>query len=217
VIDRKVKGIAEEMNIQDKLNAYPSTLSGGEKQRVAISRAMIVKPELLLLDEPTSALDPKTKLKILETVNSLNKKHDMTTIIVTHDMDAVKILSDRIAYLKMGKLVFFGEPQHFFSELSHEISMAFDNSEEFVKFSTRKKSDAIRVKVFFWGEKTDEPVLFTMGQKYAVQINIISGNIENLKHGKYGHLECEAKGASVDEFVDELKREVFKVEVMNHV
>ena len=215
-IEEKVRKTAGEMNLTDKLTAYPSTLSGGEKQRVAIARAMIVDPNLLLLDEPTSALDPKTKLRILNTVNALNQKHHMTIITVTHDMDVVKTLSDKVAYLKKGRLTFFGAPQDFFAGMGHEISLDFDLPEAETGI-IRAKNDAQLITVYFWGEKASQPVLWNLSRLHDVQLNIISGNIENLKHGKYGHLECEIRGNSTADFITDLKREVFKVEVRRDV
>jgi D-methionine transport system ATP-binding protein len=213
VVKSKVRRIAEELDITDKLSAYPSTLSGGEKQRVAIARAMIVEPELLLLDEPTSALDPKTKDKILDVVNSLNKKHTMTTIVVTHDMDVVKKLSDKVAYLKKGRLKFFGQPQVFFSEFGNEIKLSFDHTDEILEdFQTN-----LRMIVYFWGEKAKEPLLWKLSQKYSLQLNILSGKIEKLKHGIYGHLVCDIRGESKKAFIEQLRREVFKVELTREV
>lgn len=215
-INEEIERIADELNISDKLKAYPSTLSGGEKQRVAIARAMIVNPELLLLDEPTSALDPKTKLKILDTVNRLNKIHNMTTITVTHDMDVVKLLSDKVAYLKKGKMLFYGHPHDFFSELGHELNLEFELGDKTTD-TFLKKDNAKHIKVSFWGDKASQPVLWRLSQDYNIMINIISGNIEDLKHGKYGHLECEIEGSNTEQFIEALQHQVFKVEVRNDV
>jgi len=226
-VRKAVEDIANEMNIQDKLKSYPSNLSGGEKQRVALARAMIVNPDLLLLDEPSSALDPKTKVRILDTVNNLNKVHNMTIIVVTHDMDVVKSLSDRVAYLKKGKLIFIGEPQEFFSTMGKEISRDFEgneyyhtNSDGIQKKDKGRQSNKMNPKrafIYFWGEKAEEPVLWELSSRHNVEINIISGNIEKLKHGTYGHLECDITGENTHIFLNKLEKEVYKVDVMDNV
>lgn len=92
------KGYLKEINLENKINEYPKNLSGGEKQRVAIIRALMEKPKILLLDEPTSSLDPQMKKEVLELVSKL-KDYNMTIIVVSHELNFVKDFSSRIIFL----------------------------------------------------------------------------------------------------------------------
>ena len=92
------KGYLKEINLENKINEYPKNLSGGEKQRVAIIRALMEKPKILLLDEPTSSLDPQMKKEVLELISKL-KDYNMTIIVVSHELNFVKDFSSRIIFL----------------------------------------------------------------------------------------------------------------------
>ena len=88
-------------------------LSGGEKQRIAIARALATKPEIILLDEPTSALDPGTINDLLELLNELSKT--TTIVVVSHDMDLIKNYADKVLFLKDGEIVKYGAPKEILS------------------------------------------------------------------------------------------------------
>ena len=92
------KNCLKEINLENKINEYPKNLSGGEKQRVAIIRALMEKPKILLLDEPTSSLDPQMKKEVLELVTKL-KDYNMTIIVVSHELSFVKDFSSRIIFV----------------------------------------------------------------------------------------------------------------------
>lgn len=92
------KNYLKEINLENKINEYPKNLSGGEKQRVAIIRALMEKPKILLLDEPTSSLDPQMKKEVLELISKL-KDYNMTIIVVSHELNFVKDFSSRIIFL----------------------------------------------------------------------------------------------------------------------
>lgn len=93
------------VGLQDKEEYYPAQLSGGEKQRVGIARALAAHPSLLLCDEPTSALDPKATHEILQFLHHLNQTLDITMIIITHQLEAVKQICQRVAVLAHGEIV----------------------------------------------------------------------------------------------------------------
>lgn len=92
------KNYLKEINLENKIDEYPKNLSGGEKQRVAIIRALMEKPKILLLDEPTSSLDPQMKKEVLELVTKL-KEYNMTIIVVSHELSFVKDFSSRIIFV----------------------------------------------------------------------------------------------------------------------
>lgn len=107
-IDDLVKRLLSEVNIINKIDSYPSKLSGGEKQRVAIARTLAIKPEIILLDEPTSALDPATINDFISLLNELSKT--TTIVVVSHEMDLIKSFADKVLFLKDGSILEYGTP-----------------------------------------------------------------------------------------------------------
>ena len=102
-IDKRVREVAERLDITDILDKYPYQISGGQKQRVASSRAIITNPKLVLADEPTGALDSKSARQLLETFENLNQKLGATILMVTHDAFTASY-ADRIIFIKDGKI-----------------------------------------------------------------------------------------------------------------
>ena len=115
-----------QMGIDSHAKKYPNQLSGGEQQRVAIVRALALKPELLLFDEPTSALDPERINEVLDAMRILANQ-GMSMIVVTHEIDFAKEVSDKVLFLDNGKVIEISSPDIFFSNASHERSRKFLN------------------------------------------------------------------------------------------
>jgi polar amino acid transport system ATP-binding protein len=103
------------VGLADKCRAYPSQLSGGQQQRVAIARALAMRPRVLLFDEPTSALDPQLVGEVLNVIRNLAHEHDLTMILVTHEMRFAREISDRVCFFDKGRIVEEGHPEHIFS------------------------------------------------------------------------------------------------------
>ena len=108
-IKERVEEIAELVGIGDKLDQYPSWLSGGQKQRVGIARALAGRPDVLLSDEATSALDPQTTKSVLRLLRDINEKLGLTIVLITHEMNVIKEICDRVAVLDAGSVVEEGE------------------------------------------------------------------------------------------------------------
>ena len=115
-----------QMGIESHAKKYPSQLSGGEQQRVAIARSLALKPELLLFDEPTSALDPERINEVLDAMRRLADQ-GMTMIVVTHEIKFAKEVSDQVLFIDSGKILEISSPEVFFSNASHERSRKFLN------------------------------------------------------------------------------------------
>ena len=118
-IDKRVRPLLELVQLEERADYYPSQLSGGQKQRVAIARALASNPKVLLCDEATSALDPQTTKSILELLKDINKKLNLTIVLITHQMEVVKAICDRVAVIENGDLIeegpmvdVFTNPQH---------------------------------------------------------------------------------------------------------
>ena len=118
--------LLNQMGIDSHSNKYPSQLSGGEQQRVAIVRALALKPELLLFDEPTSALDPERINEVLDAMRRLAEQ-GMTMIVVTHEISFAKDVSDQVVFMDSGKVIETSTPDIFFSNAKHERSRKFLN------------------------------------------------------------------------------------------
>ena len=108
-IDRKkaretALNLLEKVGLKDKADFYPKTLSGGQKQRVAIARALAKNPEVLLFDEPTSALDPEMVKEVQNVISFLRDNSNITMVIVSHEIDFVNQISDRIVVMEKGKI-----------------------------------------------------------------------------------------------------------------
>ncbi len=97
--------IMEKLNILDLAKKYPHELSGGESQRVALGRSIVMKPKVLMFDEPFTGLDKELKIKIYPIIKSILLKNEITAIMVTHDLNEVKALADQCYNLKNGKLI----------------------------------------------------------------------------------------------------------------
>ena len=113
LIAEKTKDLLEKVGLNSKLymKRYPNELSGGEKQRIGILRAIIANPKVLLMDEPFSALDPISKVQLQDLIKTLHNEYKMTTVFVTHDMDEALKLADRICILQDGKVVQIATPK----------------------------------------------------------------------------------------------------------
>ncbi len=120
-IKKQVKSILEVVHLTDKEKRLPRELSGGQKQRVAIARALVMHPKYLLSDEATSALDPKTSQSILGLLKEINREWGITILLVTHQMEVVRQVCDRMALLKHGKIAIDGEVKEIFLSQSDSL------------------------------------------------------------------------------------------------
>ena len=111
---KKAKELLNKIGLSEKVNNYPKELSGGQMQRVAIIRALMLDPKLMMFDEPTSALDPKMKLEVLDLMKDLGKT-GLTMIVVTHEMQFVKDFANRVIFMENGEIIEEGCPKDIFN------------------------------------------------------------------------------------------------------
>ena len=122
---KRVQEMLEFVGLADRAKYYPSQLSGGQKQRVGIARALATKPSLLLADEATSALDPETTHEVLELLKEVNRELGITVIVITHEMDVVSSIADRVAVMEEGRVVETGSVYEVFSNPQTEVAQRF--------------------------------------------------------------------------------------------
>jgi D-methionine transport system ATP-binding protein len=195
-IAKRVNELLELVGLQDKKHSYPSQLSGGQKQRVAIARALAAKSDILLCDEATSALDPSTTKAILALLREINKTLGITIIIITHQMEVIKEICNKIAVISEGEIVEQGATFELFSKPSHSVTKRFlrDKSLEGALNYTGSRDNARLYKVTFLQESAHQPVISQMIKITEVEVNIIAGHISNVQGRSYGNLIVELSG-----------------------
>ncbi|GGU52589.1 methionine import ATP-binding protein MetN 1 [Pseudomonas laurentiana] len=121
-IASKVGEVLALVGLQDKHQAYPAQLSGGQKQRVGIARALVHQPQILLCDEATSALDPESTQAILALLRDINRRLGLTIVLITHEMEVIRAICDRVVVLERGQVVEQGEVWQLFGDPQHEVT-----------------------------------------------------------------------------------------------
>lgn len=118
----------ELVGMLDHVDKFPGQLSGGQQQRVGIARALAMHPNILLFDEPTSALDPELVGEVLQVIEHLASQHDLTILLVTHEMQFARQISDRVCFFDQGRFVEEGTPEQIFTHPQQERTQAFLSS-----------------------------------------------------------------------------------------
>ena len=196
-IKDRVKDLLELVELSDKANYYPNQLSGGQKQRVAIARALANNPDILLSDEATSALDPKTTKAILELIKNIQKKLGLTVVMITHQMEVIKEICNKVAVMSGGRIVECGGVHHIFSNPQSDVTKELisylpSTDEKGIEVMYRKGRYIVKLK--FLGVIADEPIISQVIKKFNIDLNIIGGSIDNLSTMQVGHLYVELIG-----------------------
>jgi D-methionine transport system ATP-binding protein len=221
-IKEKVESLLALVGLEDKAGAYPSQLSGGQKQRVGIARALAMDPEILLCDEATSALDPQTTESILDLLLDINKKFGLTIMLITHEMQVIKKICDRVAVMEQGKVIEQGSVLDIFSTPTQPttknfIRTVFDDAiplEMLEKIEVSAPCSKI-LRVSFRGDAALDPVLGTLAARYPVTTNVLYGSITSIKGTALGILLLHISGekGAIDQAIAYLKQAVYHVEI----
>ena len=209
----RVAELLDFVGLADKAKNYPDQLSGGQKQRVGIARALATSPSLLLADESTSALDPETTAEVLDLLKKVNAELGITVIVITHEMDVVSTIADRVAVMENGRVVETGNVYDVFSNPQTEVARRFVGTtvkslpvgDEAADLKARHKGYLINIEITE-GNNGIGKVLSYLGSR-NVSFNIVQGGLETLQGKSYGNLTLELLGdvTSLDAVVAELK------------
>lgn len=210
---KRVQEMLEFVGLADRAKYYPSQLSGGQKQRVGIARALATKPSLLLADEATSALDPETTHEVLELLKEVNRELGITVIVITHEMDVVSSIADRVAVMEEGRVVETGSVYEVFSNPQTEVAQRFvattvkqsPTGDSAAALRKNHKGYLVNVEIVEGNQELGK-ILAYLGSR-NVRFNIVHGGIETLQGKAYGTLTLELLGdvTSIDAAVAELK------------
>lgn len=192
------------VGLMDRKDNYPAQLSGGQRQRVAIARALAHEPEILLSDEATSALDPETTESILELLLKINQELGITIFLITHEIEVVQRICDRVAVMEAGQVIEEGPVIEIFTTPQETTTKRFIGANENYDvpaevLATYKKTGRL-VRLQFIGSEATEPVLSRVAKDYPLVPNILSGNISYLKEQRHGRLLVELAGGSQQDF-----------------
>ena len=199
-IKARVAELLELVDLSDKAKSYPSQLSGGQKQRVAIARALANHPHLLLCDEATSALDTKSTKSILALLKSIQARLNLTIILITHQIDVIRAICDKMCVISNGKIVESGAVEDIFIAPQNDITkelIAFlpPAKDENLARLLDDKSDIYRI--IFTGSDAHKPLISQMVRQFGVDVNILSGSIDELQSTELGHLVIKMLGNEV--------------------
>lgn len=180
-IDKKVKDLLNIVGLQDKAKVKPKSLSGGQKQRVAIARALALEPKILLCDEATSALDPKTTKDILHLLKDINKDLGITIVIVTHQMEVIKEVCNKVALIEHGEVLYSGDSQDLFLKPNKDLK-------EFLGDDSDVTLDGVNIKIFFPSSISKSSIITSMARELDVDFSIIGGKLEKFRDEILGTL-----------------------------
>ncbi|RRG18624.1 methionine ABC transporter ATP-binding protein [Weissella viridescens] len=200
----KIDHLLELVGLSDRSSNYPSQLSGGQKQRVAIARALANDPEILISDEATSALDPKTTNQILGILKRLNEELGLTIVLITHEMQAIKEIANKVAVMEDGTIIERGSLLEIFTNPQQKLT------KDFINTATNRDEALLNVRellsekpladdeqlyqINYVGNDTAQPLLSTIYADYQVTTNILYSNMEILTKTPVGLAIVVLKG-----------------------
>ena len=222
----RVAELLDLVGLADKGDAYPAQLSGGQKQRVGIARALAARPALLLSDEATSALDPETTDSILALLKDINRALDLTILLITHEMGAVRAIADRVAVLDGGRIVEQGPVWRVFATpraaTTRSLLRAFQPSlpEALASRLVPGLGRRTVLKVVVVGDQAREPLLAELALAVGARASLLHGGVDTVQDRAVGALFLELDGRNETSFaaaLEFLRQRASEVEALGHV
>ena len=225
-IEEKVLSLLELVGLEDKVNSYTRQLSGGQKQRVAIARALANDPDVLLCDEATSALDPKTTYSILELLQKVNVQLGITIVIITHEMQVVKEICNKVAVMEEGEVIEQGSVLEIFTNPERDLTKDFIDTATHInqgietvlsheQLLNLQEGDYL-VKISFVGASTGEPLITKLSTQFQVAANILFANVEIIQDTPVGTLLVGLSGekSGIENALSYIKEQGVSVDVL---
>lgn len=206
--DDRIHELLKLVGLEDKINAKPRELSGGQKQRVAIARALVLNPKILLCDEATSALDPKITQDILSLLQKINEELNITIIVVTHQMEVVKKICNKMVFLKQGKIVASGTPEELFVSSNEDI-LDFTGQDHDILPTT-----GINIKLFFLNSNSKSHTMTSLARDLNIDFDICQGKLENFRGRILGSLIININEEDKDKVLAYLENANVECEVL---
>lgn len=223
----KAKDLIQLVGLSGKETSYPAQLSGGEKQRVGIARALANDPKVLLSDEATSALDPQTTDEVLDLLEKINRELNVTIILITHEMEVVRKICHRVAVMDSGVIVEEGPVLDVFKHPKHPVTQRFVKQDR--EMDNKETQEALKelhtlypegniVQILFEGGSVNVPIITKVSRETGVDINIIQGSIQSTHEVPMGTLVVQLLGTKEQRqaALDLLSTYPIEVEVIDH-
>jgi D-methionine transport system ATP-binding protein len=205
-IRRRVMPLLELVGLAGLHERYPAQISGGQKQRVGIARALANRPQVLLSDEATSALDPETTRSILALLRQINREFGLTVVLITHQMQVIKQIADRVAVIDEGRIVesgavieVFTRPQHATTRSLIAEIVAQDLPESVLaRVRTLALADTVEdgqlLRLAFAGAAADQPLLSDVIRRFGLDLSIVHGQVDEIQGQPFGSLAVFVRG-----------------------
>jgi D-methionine transport system ATP-binding protein len=229
-IARRVQELLELVGLGELHGRYPSQISGGQKQRVGIARALANRPKVLLSDEATSALDPETTRSILGLLKQINREFGLTIVLITHQMQVIKQVADRVAVIEAGRIVEQGPVIEVFTRPQHATtrSLIEEIAPQALPESVLARIRALMVapaqeegqllRLAFAGTQSDRPLLSDVIRQHGIDLSIVHGQVDEVQGQPFGSLAVFARGtrAKLDAAAAQLRGAGVFVEEVAH-
>ena len=208
-IDKRVNELLDLVGLGDKAKSKPASLSGGQKQRVAIARALALEPKILLCDEATSALDPKITKDILALLSKINKELGITIVIVTHQMEVVKEVCERVALIDGGIVKAEGRAEDLFLKPGASLKKFLGEEDE-----TTLPDEGINIRIFFPADCSENALITRMAREANVDFSIVWGKLEKFRENVLGSLVINIEEKDKETIFNYLKSKNIEWEVI---
>lgn len=227
-IPEKILKMAQLTGLETKLKQYPAQLSGGQKQRVAIARALVAGGKILLCDEATSSLDPETTKSILELLVKIRNELDITILLITHEMQVIKSICDRVALIENGEIIEHGGTSEIFSNPKTKTTKRFVYSTlhidlpEHLKNQLKQEvnSNSLAVlRLWFLKETAKDAIISHLVKRFYVDVNILQASLEYIHEQLMGimTITINSHGDKLQNCITYLTEQEIKVEVIGYV
>ena len=205
-IRERVSPLLELVGLAALADRYPAQISGGQKQRVGIARALASHPKVLLSDEATSALDPETTRSILDLLRQVNQEMGLTVVLITHQMQVIKQIADRVAVIDAGRIAEQGRVLEVFTRPQQAITKSLIDEivpQELpasVLAHVRQLSQQLQggagqlLRLSYAGESAYQPILSHMVREFGVDMSILHGQVDEIQNQTFGSLAVFASG-----------------------